>query len=953
MRFKILLLCGSLLCAPVAFAVPTATSSASADASRSTKVPDDPELRRGVLPNGFSYYIRKLSSPDKQIAIRMVVKAGFNHEDPDQIEYAHLVEHLVANHVADPNLGSIWDWVPSWGGRIGADFNASTHDDRTVYKLSVPVGRPELFDQVLRIQRGWAQGAQLGEDGTARERKAVIAEIMRSQDPPMLTADRIVPILTDGQQRFYATTETRKANAEQEDGEPVVRFYRDWYRPDAQALFIVGDVDPDIVEAKVRKTFSDMKPIQNPRSTKVPELALGGERPFRKLSLPSTKELQFHLYEKRRDYPPTDAEGLKDEIIAKLIDVMVAPREIQLRNHDDSAIMLSANAPDLSSSAVPLGGNTKMFRSIYRAQPARLHQVIDEAFSVRNAITAFGFSETELDDAKVSVLKDLQLAADNYAQSSISMVDYLIDNFVQGRPIPAPAAGMELNKTLMAGITVAEVNQRARNWMSSGDRDILITGSPSQIAALPDDSLIESWIATASGQVPRAAAPLTPLGSINFELDVPAYGGTVETSYFADYDVTRLVIPENGITVLLKPDKSTGPDPASGMILVSAWSPFGRQQYSGNDYLAAQVAGPIGWGGQKRELSDVDLERLSARSFWVAPDIADDYTEFTGGALRPDFELLMKLFYQQFTASVDRKEQPVQRVIESRRAFTTDPKNVFAQAVTRAITLGGETKTILSAANIDQLDPDRAIEIYRDRFRNPGDFLFVVSGRFEPADITPLLTKYLAPLKVSAQRNLLNAPQKPILRPGSASIDLPGEGDNIIVTMMYVGKLAKGPRGEVTARAFDRILGARLRDRLREKERGTYAVGESTAVLGFADEARTTITFETSKANVERLTTAALEEIDRLKREGPTVAEMAAARELEDSYRRDRGKRDIWYWTNFLGKRFLSEKGRDIAYMRQDEPYASVEDIRDFSVSMLRNSELKRFTMPTAPITEQ
>lgn len=940
-RIVVLLTCSALI-APVQSSI----SHANAQQANSQAISLDSEIRLGRLPNGFTYYIRSNSAPAGRIETRLVVKGGTSIQDPDQTEYAHLVEHIVANQVAGDRV-TIWDWVPSWGGVAGRDFNAFTREDRTDYKLSLPSDRPGLLRDALEIERGWAEGVRPDTQSTDKERKAVLAEILRTQDLAARLMDQYMPSISPD----YSSWDQRRASIERTDNEPVLRYSRDWYRPDMQAIVVVGDIDPQVVEAMIRATFSKLTPAKAARTPIARQAPLQIRDRFRVISDPKANELQLRFLTKRRTVEATSHESIRAEVVGLLADRMIRERELAVLDQYKSPLLRSSTESFLTTTSARYPGKITAVASTLTLRPDRVMEGVNSMLDIRRSIIAYGFSGAELEDARRDVTK--QLVDDQVGRKtpSSTIADRIADLFVTGRPVPSQADELRLYRDLLGKISLAEVNRSVRQWFAATDREMILVVPASSMGMPPSEAAIRRWISDAERRPAKRHKPRQPVASLKTNMVAPAYSGSPQIERFEALGMTKIYIPENDVTILLKPDfdRSTS-DPRGGQINIIATRPTGTEALKGDSYLNAGRGAGFAYGGGTRGLSVFDMARLrSGRGVWTSPSLDDDETQIMGGAPPPELETLLQLFTGHF-GKAQRSREVFENFLDEYRPWLSrsaniEPKQALAKAIDAKILRASADHPSLTSENLDRVDYEKALAHYEAATANAAEFLFVVTGRYDPEEITPLVLRYLSQLPSKKATQIFQQQVALRFRDGPMSETIySGSGENASVVLMYTGLSSLTYRDDDKLRALDQILQKRLQNRLREKENGTYAVQFSTSIRSGSGEYQVRIDFDCKDIDVERMIRAALEEIDRFQKEGPSATELAGTRELEATHlkRRDR---EIYFWPSYLTAAFFREKGASKAFEPDSGANVKAEDIGRLARDMLQRDELKRFVV--------
>ncbi|MBY8823241.1 M16 family metallopeptidase [Sphingomonas colocasiae] len=907
----------------------------------------DPDVRFGRLANGFTYYIRRSLRPAKRIEMRLVVKAGTMQQDKDQVEYAHLVEHIVANHVAG-DRGTIWDWVPSWGGRLGSDFTAQTLSDRTVFKLNIPAGRADLFSDALAIQRGWAQGAAPGAKDLGRERKAVLAEILRSNNHQARMLDQTLPGITP----YYDRWDVRQKAIEQSDDAPALRFHRDWYRPDTQAIIIVGDIDPVAVEAQVRQVFGDMRTGARKRAREAKPAPVPVRDGFRLITDPEQKEVQLRWLGLRRRETVSDVAGLRRELLLKLVDNMYRQRHLRIEERDDPLLAQSGSDVSTVHFARRYPGKLAGVESIFVLFPEQIKEGIDAGLAIRRAVMADGFQQAELDKAREELSRELLAEASAPADrppASPALAARLAEHFVTGLPVPAWPDHERLYRGLLSAITLADVNKAAREGLSLPNREMLLVAPSGLAAAMPSEAQIRSWIDEAARK-PATPFTLRPSAAeMTTNIVLPDYAGTPIVTEFKETGLTRVVIPENGVTIILKPDRDLAkPDIRKGKVHILATRLIGAEEWRGDAYLNARQAGSLAYAGGVGGLTQFDLDALlKDRRIWSAPEIDEDRTQYMSGGPIEELNMIMQLAYGHFTEA-NRSEDAFRGRMKAVKAYHStaavkDPNAIFGDRMSSLVYRYAAERPERNAGNLDRIRYDEALKSYRHAMGNAAEFLFTVEGRFTPSDIIPTLTRYLSRLPSAGPDKLFSFKRPYQLRHDPiAETIYAGEGVNAMVGLVFAGPLAIRLEQISKVRALRSIMEARLLDRLREKEGGTYTVNFTADVSISAGEYDSRIYFECKAADVERLVAAAMDEVRKISAEGVTTAELASAAALEARHLQDMDKK-FYYWADELTLRYVVNAGQDRAFEPLTYDPVTAADVQALARQLLVPEKLQRY----------
>jgi zinc protease len=863
-------------------------------------LPLDPAVRTGSLPNGLTYFIRRNVEPAKRAALRLAVRAGSIDEADDQRGLAHLLEHMAFNGSTHFKSGELVDYLESIGSRFGPDVNAYTSFDETVYMLEVPTDRDDVVRRGLEALSDFAGGIALETSEIDRERGVVIEEWRGRQGAGTRMQDVEMRALF-GESRYternpIGLPETLKTF-------PAARlrdFYRDFYRADRMAVVAVGDFDPDRMEAMIRENFGSL-PTRAPATRQVyPVPANSGTR-YAVSSDPEAQSSSVSLIYKQPLERARSAADYRKSLVRSYMHTMLNSRFGEIARRPD-APFLRASSGDSS-----LGRDVETFSVSARVNDGGIEEGLDAIGRELARVREHGFGEGELDRAKKDMLASYERAFNERdKQQTGGLASELVRHFLNSEPAPGIATELELVRRFSPTITAAEISAVARGLLTEDNRIVLASFPvkegvrPSTEAGLRDaltgglTAKVEAWRDDMAGRALLAEAP-TP-GSVRARREIPSLGVTVITL-------------SNGVDVWLK-----ATDFRNDQISFIAYSRGGTSLASPADFLNASLSttlvGLAGVGG----FNPVELEKLLAGRIANASAFMSTYTHgISGGGTPKDLETALQLAHLQFTAP-NRDPQAfdlmTRRLQASLANQAQNPGSVFGETVRRLNTMDHYSVRPMRLEDVKGLDADRMMAYYADRFRNAADFTFFFVGAFTEEQITPLLTKYVASLPST----------------GTPAGELRDVGLRFPLTVQR-DSVAKGqePRSQTAItffsdtgldemethrlRAATSVLQMRLRDVLREELGGTYSVG-----VGYSDTApqpgfgTTTVQFGSSPENAAKLTTVVMEELDKLRREGPTDAEIQIVKETEKRELETSLKQN-GYWLNSLQAQHLL--GRD------------------------------------------
>lgn len=862
-----------------------------------TPVPVDTSVTVGHLENGLTYYIRRNSRPEQRAELRLVVNAGSVLEDDDQRGLAHLVEHMAFNGTRSFERQELVHYLESIGMRFGPDLNAYTGFDETVYMLTIPTDDPAIMETAFRILDEWASGVTFDGDEIDRERGVVIEEWRGGRDAGARVQDQQFPVLLRGSRYAERLPIGLPETLATFPHDALRRFYRDWYRPELMAVVAVGDFDPDVVERLIRQNFSD-------------NVGTGAERPV--FDVPGHDEVLFHavadpeltltqiqIFHKRPREPMTTVGHYREAILERLYNSMLNARL--------SEITQKPNAPFLA--AASQGGAFVRTADAYVLQAivadGGVERGLEAVLTEAERVARYGFTASELERTKLNMLRSLERAnIERERTNSSSHASEYVNNYLEGEPIPGIEYEYALAQSLFAGITVEEINALSRELMQDANRVILVSAPRKEGLELPDLADVLAVVE----RVEVAAIEPYEDNAIDQPLlaSLPAGSTIVEEIAHPEVGVTEWRLG-NGVRVLLK-----ATDFREDEIVMRAFSPGGTSVVSDDDFLSAAIATDVTGVSGVGPFSAVDLRRvLAGKAAGVAPSIGTLEEGMSGSASPRDLETMLQLVYLHFT---EPRLDPdaVEALLEQARAVyanrEADPGTAFSDTFTVTINQNHPRARPLTLADLDRLDPEAALAIYRDRFADAGDFTFVFVGNLNLADLRPLVQTYLGGLPSTGREETWR--DLGIRPPGGVVEKVVRQGiePTAVTRIVFTGDAEYTVEDAHIIRSLGSVLSMRLRESLREDLSGTYGVSVGGQLASRPYESfSVTVSFGADPQRIEELVDTLFADIQRLKQDGPSEQHIASVREMQRR-ERETSLRTNGFWADAISGTVRSDR---------------------------------------------
>lgn len=786
-------------------------------------VPVDKEVRIGKLDNGLTYYIRHNEYPKNQVDFYIAQKVGSILEEDNQRGLAHFLEHMCFNGTKNFPGNSMVKWLESVGVKFGYNLNAYTSIDETVYRISsVPTERIGVQDSCLMILSDWADGLLL-EGKEIDEERSVIHEEWRSQLPPnMRIMEKLLPeIYPDSRYGHRLPIGTMEV-VDNFPHQALRDYYETWYRPDLQGIVVVGDIDVDRIEGKIKEMFSKIEKPVNP-AERVYFPVADNEKPI--VAFGSDKEQDKYVAQIMFKYDalPDSLKGtMADVTTAYLLDMAQMMLQVRLNEQGQKA-----DAPFAAASA--FYGEFIMAKTKQAFQFAMLPKgnSFDEGLKAvyREALRAKrgGFTATEYARCRTEYLSQLEKAYNNRnQQENKTLAESYVRNFIDKKPIPGIETEYQMMSMIVNQIPVEAVNQVFSQIVS--DKNLVVLGMmPAREGEVcPKD---EDILALLSQVEAENIAPYVdnvkdePLVS-----ELPAAGKVVKENVLSDFGAKEWIL-SNGAKVILKKT-----DFKADEINMMAVAKGGTSVY-GNDKAADLMFMPAvleqhGLGS----FTNSELTKLMAGKQVSLKVSLDDYVRRLSGNTTPkDLKTYMEMIYMTFTGLTVTPDEftAMQNLYKGLIQNQAQNPNFVFQKKVQEYLYSSPNKQVFGVSDIEKANREDILSIIREQLANAAEFTFVFSGNFDEAELKALVEQYIATLpSVKGKKQELKHSPAVEIKSGneekefSLKMEVPQGSAAVIIS----GKMPYSFKNRLMASMSAQIISARLLSEVREKEGAVYSI---------------------------------------------------------------------------------------------------------------------------------
>ena len=830
--------------------------------STNNGIPLHPDVKVGKLKNGFQYFILRNTEPKDRVLFYLANKVGSLQETDQQQGLAHFLEHMNFNGTTHFPKNELVNYLQKAGIRFGADLNAYTGFEETVYQLPLPTTDPELLKQGLLIMRDWANGALLEDDEIDQERGVILEEKRQREGLSHRLQEKTFPLMTNQSRYAYRMpigTEEVLKNFKYEE---IRQFHKNWYRPELQALIVVGDIDVNEMERAITAQFAGLKnPKKAPKLQAYP-IPLLDRNQFLAFTDEEVTQTSLQIMYKQ-EAKKTERVSDYRKSLAKDLFVQLVNTRLGEKTREAQTPYLAAS---LSSSA--LVGNLESNGIQIVPKPDSLQASITAVYGILKQIKEQGFSDSEIARLKTNYLSSFDQSLKEYDKaSSKSFMDQLLAHYLKGEPAPSFEYLHPILTNAIKEISANEIKAYASEFEGNTNRDMFLVHTQAT-ENVPQESTINGWITEALQQEVAEYNDEEVADKLIASLPNP---GTIVEEKQDNSVGTQTLLLSNGVQVILKPT-----DFKNDEIQITSFSPGGYSQYGIEDYQSAVNATNIVVNSGLGPFSSLQLSRyLNGKNASASPFISEIGEGIKAYATKEHLETAFELLYGYFTATrLDRtfNEANLEKSKIGLQNRHLQPTTVFSDSIATVLYNGDPRKTAPTAEKIDQINLDRALEIFQDRFADASDFTFVIVGNFDRALIDPYINQYLATLP--------NIQRKEKFRdngvyPSEKAIQMDirkGHEDKSTVAMAYLGTYEDySEYNNLLMDALSSTLTIKLTERLREKEGGVYTISVSPSL---AKNPRKrfgmNISFTTNPELVDKLVSAAMEEIEEIRTNGPS-----------------------------------------------------------------------------------
>ena len=856
-------------------------------------LPIDSAVRVGKLENGLTYYIRHNEYPKNRAEFHIAQAVGAILEEDHQNGLAHFLEHMAFNGTEHFAGKGIIEYFESIGVNFGGNINAYTSLDETVYRLSeVPTTREGIIDSALLVMHDWACGLLLLEDEIDNERGVIREEWRTGMGASRRMWKQSNMLRYPGSQYAKRDVIGDTAVINNFEYDALRDYYKKWYGPDNQAIIVVGDIDVDKIEDKIKALWADVparenrgeRPLYSVNDNIEPIVAIVRDKEAQNTRI----ELEFKKGKLPKEFRGTDAAYVQAGMLDLICDML---------NNRFQELSVDPNATFVGAGSF-YGETVKekdAFTAVYIAKQGQETQAYKDLLTQLEKMRRYGFTTSELERVKKEWLSYYEKAYNERGTvRNINRAQECIRHYLDGAPMTGEEWEYNMMQQILPMVNVDMLNQVAQQLVT--DENLIIAFQAPIEAVLPNEAEAVELLAAVKNE--EIEAPVEEAIRENLVEVAPKAGKIKKVTTNEELGTTEWTL-SNGVRVVIKPTEFKQDE-----ILFSAFSKGGQSLVATEDLVSAALATDVVSVSGIADMTMTDLQKaLTGKNVSCSPSINANTESIDGGSTVKDLETLLQLNYLYFTAP--RRDEDayamLMSILESQLANRDkNPKSAFSDSVQMMSSNNSPRTVIFNAEALKKANMDKALEIYKSRFANPADFVFTFVGNVNPEDsaFQAMVCTWLGGMKTSKKKenvrdNGVRVPEGVNKNYFTRKMETKTASNRIQYTSYEIPYTLDN---ELNMEMIGRILSTRYLESIREREGGSYGVGCGGGLnIQPVPMAYLIMQFDTDPEKQEKLMSIIHEEVNTIVENGPLAKDLNKEKEsmLKD-FQEDLEKNSYW-----------------------------------------------------------
>ncbi len=865
----------------------------------SQPLPIDPDVRVGKLDNGLTYYIRYNAWPEYRADFYIAQKVGSMQEEETQRGLAHFLEHMCFNGTTHFPGDALKTYLESIGVKFGENLNAYTSFDETVYNINnVKTTDLDVLDKCLLILHDWSHDLLLEDEEIDKERGVINEEWRMRRTAIQRMYEGALPEIYPHSKyadRMPIGTMDIVMNFPYDD---LRSYYRKWYRPDLQAIVIVGDFDVDRMEDKIKEIFEDIQPPAPDAAERIYFEVPDNDQPLVTIQQDKEMTASYLMLMMKHDAMSREEKGSVMKLISDYLNEAVTSMFSARINE----ILQQPNAPfidaDMEDGGFFVAKTKDALTGSVRFKDNGQDEALEALYREMLRAARFGFTDSEYDRFKQEYLSRLE---DRYAKKdkvqTTTYVNQCVRHFLDGNAMPGIETEYQIMKMLVPQLPLELINQSLQESVSENDSNLVVVmfAPEKEDVTLPTkDELLSVLKKVQKEEITPYVEEVNNDPLIATELK----GSNIKSIKDGPFD-SKVITLDNDVVIHVKKTDYT---PNSISMMATSWG--GLSLYDDADYLNAANIDELSFGGLGT-FSATDLKkRLAGIQATVTPNISERSEGLAGHCVVKDFETMLQLIYLNFT-SVRRDNDAfnafTERTREALKNVDLNPTAALQDSLVSMIYNNNVRAKRMKADDVDKLSYDKMLTIYNERFADGNDFEFFFVGDIDLDAAIPLFVKYLGALPVDndAEKTL---PSSLRMQKGEKTNVFVKElqTPNAIVVFIYHTPMKTNLKNNLEVDMLKQLMSMLYTESVREDEGGAYGVPVQSSLQDYPEEiAQILIQLPTAPEKRERMTEIIYKGIEQMCSEGPAPENLQKVKEYMHRKHAEDLKKNT-YWMNAL-----------------------------------------------------
>lgn len=921
-----------LMLAVAAFAM----TSAVAQVNPMTPIPQDKDVRVGKLENGMTYYIRHNEKPKGQADFYILHDVGAIQENDSQQGLAHFLEHMAFNGTKNLPGKQLTEYLETVGVKFGANLNAGTSWDQTTYLIKdVPTTREGIIDSALLILHDWSHFIALEPDEIDSERGVIMEELRTRDGASWRSTMELIKALGKGTKYEHRNLIGYLDGLKNFKHQELVDFYHQWYRPDYQAVVIVGDIDVDAVENKIKTLMADIPAPAADASQKEVIVVPDNEEPI--VSIYTDPEMQgsrVQLFIKRSALP----EQYNNLIYAEMLDVI----QSYMSTMENARLQELAMKPDAPFLGAGMGSgdvvgiiptlNATVF--VAMTQDGKLAEGFEALYGEMEKVRRFGFTQSEFERAQNDLMRRVERSYTNRNdRRNGEFVQTYLDNYQKNAAMPDAETEWKLDSMLIKSIGVDDINAFAKQTIVPTNQVIVVTAPEKEGVVNPTAEqllAIRDKVAAAELAAYEDTTVKEPLIAENIVLA----GSPVKKTVTDDtYGTTEWTL-KNGVKVVVKPTTYKADE-----VRMNVQAKGGLSNLSDEEYYMGEMMPAVNSMSGVGKFSATDLKKqLSGKSASVSTSV-ENYASAMNGICSPkDIETMLQLLYLNFTSPrFDQNDyNTLIKMLKSQLANARkNPDYIIEEKFTDVAYGHNPRRQLISEEIVDGFQFEQLPAIYQKLYPGAESFIFTFVGNVDLETLKPLVEKYIGSIPAGKKMTYTDDKAAPVKGEITEDFKTPMLQPKVGVRYRYTGEMPYTLKNKLALTFLTQALNSRYLISIREEKGGTYGVSVWGSTEYIPHETyEMNIQFDTNEEMAEELREIVMKEIEQIAEEGPKTEDIEKTREYlfkswKNSLEQNAG------WMNYIqqkygsGLNYLTNYELEVANITNEDVQAMAQKLLD------------------------